>query len=67
MPRALNRGGKYGWSYSIGKGQRTVSDKYRERFDAIEWDGKEFDETWEVCKRPGEGYGTGNRVMVKRF
>jgi hypothetical protein len=44
-----------------------VSKRYLENFDAIQWHGKEFDDTWEACKRPGEGYRTGNRVMVKRF
>lgn len=37
MPRRLNRKG-YGWSYTWGRGQRTVSDAYKDNFDQIKWD-----------------------------
>lgn len=67
MPRSLNRGGKYGWSYGLAKGQRTKTKDYLDKFDDIRWDGPGFDKSWSTTKRPGEGYRTGNTVRVKSF
>ena len=37
MPRRLNRKG-YGWSYTYGRDQRTVSDKFKENYEKVDWD-----------------------------
>ncbi|MDY6827243.1 MAG: hypothetical protein SVV67_08770 [Bacillota bacterium] len=37
MPRRLNRPG-YGWSYTYGKGQRTVTPELRDKLEQIKWD-----------------------------
>lgn len=49
MPRRLNRP-TFGWSYTYGRDQRTVSEEYKDRFDKIKWDTDTSD--WEdgQCK-----------------
>lgn len=58
MPRALNRGGRYGWSKSMCNTSRVLTEEYKEKFGKIKWNDHDSSE-WEITRIPGERGGIG--------
>ena len=65
MPKRLNRKG-YGWSYTYGKEQRTITPELREKLGRIKWNNEEMTEENGWADGKNAVFGNCKRKVFRR-